>query len=65
MGEGRGEERSRGKIRYRKRQEGSQRTRRMNQNIQQWGLGGEGDLLGSPRDLRCEKLPGLNGDDIS
>jgi hypothetical protein len=42
----------------------AQRARRMNGNMQPLGMWG-GDHLESPRVLRCERLPGINGGDLS
>jgi hypothetical protein len=43
----------------------SQRARRMNGNMQQCVVGGLGKPLESHRDLGCERLRGLSGDDLS
>jgi hypothetical protein len=65
MREERGEGKRRGRIRYGRNRRDAQRIRRINQNMRQWSLGGQGKPLESPRDLGSERLPGLNGDDIS
>jgi hypothetical protein len=53
-----------GRIRYGGDRREAQRSKKMNGNMQL--LGGEvlEELLESPRDLGCERLPGLNGNDI-
>ena len=52
------------RIRYGGRQAEAQRARRMNGNMQLQGWEA-GECLESPRDLECERLPGLNGSDLS
>jgi hypothetical protein len=42
----------------------AQRSRRINGNMQQCGVG-VGEPLESLRDLGCERLPGHNGEDLS
>ena len=42
----------------------AQRANRMNGNMHR-GVGGGEDPLENSRDLGCERLPGLNGDDLT
>jgi hypothetical protein len=43
----------------------AQRARRMNGNLQWSGVGGQGESLGSPRDLRWGRFSGVKVDDLS
>ena len=65
VGEGRGEGKRKGRIEYGERQEGYPQGQENELTYAAVAVRRQGKSLGSPRDLGCERLPGLNGDDIS
>jgi hypothetical protein len=54
-----------GRIRYGESQEGYTEVQENESKYAAVGIKGQGRLLQCPRDLGCEMLPGLSGNDIS